>query len=180
MGHFQVYKIDDFEDSVARSHLYRYYSARGYVEPGEIVLDAACGCGAGTEALSKVAGKVIGMDRDKDAIEFAQINHKKDNNYFVVGNLDQLEKFPEVDVTVSLETLEHLRYPESFASKVMNSTKKRIIISTPIIPTKHEDSTHLQDFNEQQVIDMFTNEEWGCIDSAKQGPYLLISFYRKI
>lgn len=153
--------------------------ARGYVEPEDVVVDAASGSGYGVELLSRVARKVIGIERDIEAVEYAMVNHKKENNYFIQGNLDQMGRYPVCDVFISLETIEHLRFPESFAGKVKQTTKKKIIISCPIIPTKHEDSTHLQDFTEQQVHDLFVDDEWGCIDSAKQGPYLLISFFRK-
>ena len=179
MGHYQTYKIDDWSSPVARSHLYRYYAARGYVEPGDVVVDAACGVGAGTELLSSIAKKVVGIDRDAEVIEYAMHNHKKENNYFIVGNLDQLEKLPECDVFISLETLEHLRYPGSVVWKMKDVTRKKIFLSTPVVPTKHVDSTHLQDFTEAQIIEMFVDEKWCCIGSSRQGPYLLISFARK-
>jgi len=178
MGHYQIYKIDDFADPVARSHLFRYHAARGYVEPEDVVVDAACGIGTGTELLSRIARKVVGIDRDKEAIEYAMQNHKTENNYFMVGNLDQMEKMPECDVFVTSESIEHLRYPGSFAWKIKSATRKKIFLTCPIVPTKHEDSTHLQDFTEPQIIELFADDDWKCIDSAKQGPYLMISFVK--
>lgn len=178
MGHYMQYKIDDFTEPVSRSHHYRYYCGRGYCEPEDIVLDCGCGLGTGTELLSRVAKKVIGIDRDPEAILYASNTHKLENNYFMVGNLDQLDKLPECDVIICTEVLEHLRYPETFAAKAMIAARKKIFITTPVIPTKHEDSTHLHDFTETQVIEMFTGEGWVNIDSSRQGPYLLVSFAR--
>ena len=37
----------------------------------------------------------------------------------------------------------------------------------------------LEDFTEQDIIDMFVDDKWKCIDSARQGIYLIISFFRK-
>lgn len=179
MGNNINIKIDDFKDPPARSHLYRYYCARGFVEPTDIVVDSACGYGYGTKLLSQVARKAIGIDRDEQAIKYAMENYKTDNNYFIATNLDQMEAFPICDVVVCLETFEHLRFPESFASKMMASARKRIILSTPIVPTKHEDSTHLHDFTENQIIGIFDNEKWGCLNSSLQGPYLLAAFYKR-
>lgn len=179
MGHYQIIKLNDYNGGVARSHLYRYYAARGYVDPGDVVVDAASGAGYGTELLSAVASKVVGIERDPDAVKYAMLNHKEENNYFMVGNLDQMEKYPLCDVFISLETIEHLRYPESFAAKVKTATRKKIVLSCPIVPTKHEDSTHLHDFNEAIITAMFVDDQWGVIDSAHQGPYLIISFFRK-
>lgn len=179
MGNFNPIQLDDLEYGPARSHLFRYYAARGYIDYGDVVVDAACGAGYGVELFSQIASKAIGMDRDDEAIAYAMQHHKKPNNYFIQANFDQIETFPQCDVTTTIESIEHLRYPAAFASKIKNATRKRIFLTTPIIPTKHEDPTHLQDFTEQQIIDMFVDDNWGCIDSAKQGPYIQISFYRK-
>lgn len=179
MGLFNLIKPNTFTDGISRSHQYRYFAARGYVEPGDIVIDAACGSGYGTELLSTIAKKVIGIDRSEEAVSYAMKNHKKDNNYFICTNLDQMEKLPECDVAISIESIEHLRFPGSFASKLKLAARKRIFLTTPVIPTMHEDSTHLHDFNEQMIIDMFSDHMWGCIDSARQGPFLLISFFKK-
>ncbi len=179
MGQYNLIKPDTFPDGVHRSHHFRYYAARGYVEPNDVVVDAACGSGFGVEILSRIARKVVGIERDIEALRYATVNHKRANNYFIRGNLDQMQTYPTCDVFISLETIEHLRYPESFAGKAKFAAKKYIILSCPVIPTKHEDSTHLQDFTEQQIHDLFVDDRWSCVDSARQGPYLLISFYRK-
>ncbi len=178
MGQNQPVKLDDLSEGVYRTHHYRYYCARGFIEQGDTVIDVACGVGYGSALMSRVAKKVIGIDRDKEAIAYAMNTYKKDNCYFVLGNLDQLEKLPECDVAVCIETLEHLRFPESFASKIKLATKKKIFVTTPIIPTKHNDPTHLHDFNQEIVEKMFVDSEWGIVDSSLQGPYYLIAFYK--
>jgi 2-polyprenyl-3-methyl-5-hydroxy-6-metoxy-1,4-benzoquinol methylase len=179
MGAYQPVKLDDLSYGVAKAHHYRYYCARGFIEPGDTVIDVACGMGYGSALMARVAKKVIGIDRDKEAIAYAMNTYKKDNCYFVLGNLDQLEKLPECDVAVSVESIEHLRFPESFASKLKLTTKRKIFLTTPWVPTIHEDPTHLHDFNEEMIINMFVDDNWECIDSSKEGPYLLIAFYRK-
>lgn len=179
MGYAEPIIIDDFKEGVARSHLYRYYSARGFIEPSDIVVDAGCGYGYGTELLSRVSQKVIGLDRDRGIIQYAMKTHKRNNNYFSLVNLDQLERLPECDVLIAIEILEHLRFPSTFTSKAKLAAKKRIFISTPIVPTKHEDPTHLHDFTEQQIYDMLVDEDWGLMNSSLQGPYLLAVFYKK-
>lgn len=179
MGNFNVMRVNEYPDGISRSHFFRYHAASGYIDPGDIVVDAACGSGAGVELMCRYAGKVIGLDRDPEAIKYAMEHHKKENNYFMQVNFDQMDSFPECDVATTIETIEHLRYPAAFAAKIKQSTRKKIFLTTPIIPTKHEDSTHLQDFTEQDICDLFVDSNWGCVDSALQGPYLLISFFRK-
>jgi len=179
MGNNINIQIDNFKDPQARSHLYRYYSARGFINKGDVVVDSACGYGYGTYLFSQVAKKAIGIDRDAGAIKYAMEHYKLDNNYFMVNNLDQMENYPLCDVAVCVETFEHLRYPESFAGKMMQSTRKRIFLTCPIVPTKHEDSTHLNDFTENQIMEIFDNDKWGCMNSSLQGPYLMAAFYRR-
>ena len=144
-----------------------------------MVVDSASGYGYGTFLFSQVAKKAIGIDRDAGAIKYAMEHYKLDNNYFMVNNLDQMENYPLCDVAISIETFEHLRYPESFAGKMMQSTRRLIYLTCPIVPTKHEDSTHLNDFTENQVMAIFDNDKWGCMNSSLQGPYLMAAFYRR-
>lgn len=179
MGHNINIQIGDYASPSARSHLYRYLCARGFVEPNDVVVDAACGYGYGTKLLSQVARKVIGIDRDSDVIKYATENYKTDNSYFVVNNLDQMDVFPVCDIVVCIETFEHLRYPESFAGKIMSSARKKIFLTCPVVPTKHEDPTHLNDFTEDQLMAIFDNEKWGCINSSLQGPYWMAAFYKR-
>lgn len=178
MGNNINIQLDDFVSGQARGHMYRYYFARGFIEPGDTVVDAACGYGYGTELFSRVAKKVIGIDRDENVIKYATEHYKRDNNYFMVGNLDQMESLPVCDVWACVETFEHLRFPESFASKLMQSVKRTIIITCPIVPTTHEDPTHLHDFTESQAKEIFNHNGWITIDSSLQGIYMLAAFHK--
>jgi len=180
MGDWNVVTMERLKegDPTSRTHLYRYFCARGFVDPEDVVIDAACGSGYGTELISKVARKAIGMDRDPNAIKYAMENHKQDNNYFICSNLDQERSFPDCDVVVSIETLEHLRYPKSFIGKLKMSARKKIFLTTPIVPTKDTDPTHLHDFTEPEVMRMMVDDNWKNIHVSVQGIYLLAAFIR--
>lgn len=141
-------------------NLYQYYCARGFIEPGDVVVDAACRDGNGTDLFSKIAKKVVGMDRDREVIKYAMEHHKKDNNYFICANLDQEPTLPSCDVFVSIQTIEHLRYPESFIAKIKDATRKKIFIVT----TKGID---------------FTDDKWECMGISNLGDLFLKVYYRK-
>lgn len=179
MGLYQPVVPDNYEGGTERSHLFRYHFAKGFVDPTDIVIDAGCGVGYGTELISRCAKKVIGIERDEEAIRHAMSRHKKDNNYFICTNLDQMESFPIADVVIAIEIIEHLRYPKSFIGKIQQSTKRKIIFSVPVIPTMKDDPTHLHDFTEQQIYDMVVNDRWQMIGSARMGICLLVAMYRK-
>lgn len=179
MGQNLNIQVNDKDAPQTRSHLFRYFNGRGYVEPTDIVVDAGCGYGYGTELIARVAKKAIGIDRDVEAIKYAMEHYKRDNSYYIVGNFDQMESFPQCDVIICCEVLEHLRYPESFAYKIKQSTRRMIFLTTPIVPTMKDDPTHLHDFTANEIVKMFKDDKWGMIDYSVQGPYLLISFYKK-
>lgn len=180
MGNNINIQLENFEGGQQRSHLYRYYCARGFVDPEDVVVDYGCGYGYGSSLIARKAKKVIGIDRDESAIKYATEHYQADNCYFMQGNIDQMDQFPQCDVVVCCECFEHLRYPEAFASKAMASARKKIVVTCPIVPTKHEDPTHLNDFTQSQVAEMFNTDQWASLDSSLQGVYMLASFVKKI
>ena len=98
-------------EEVERKSLERYKFAQKYCKNAG-VLDAASGCGYGSYILSKVARTVLGIDRSKNVIEFAQKHWIAPNisyrQFDLNSDLISLGKF---DVIVSLETIEHLKTP---------------------------------------------------------------------
>lgn len=89
-------------------HVKRYQYAAKFCKDKK-VLDCACGCGYGSAILSKVAKKVVGLDK-KIAIEYAIKHWARPKIDFKIFNLNEesylvLGKF---DVIVSIETIEHL------------------------------------------------------------------------
>lgn len=124
-----------------------YLVARGFIGEDYVVVDAGCGDGVGTAILSLTARKVIGIDRDKKMIAKAMKEYKAENNYFVLGNLDQTTVFPQCDMVVAMNLLPFLRYPKNFISNAQSSTKHVILLSYPIAEA-------------QMYKDMAVNEEW--------------------
>jgi len=100
-------KLDDIE----KKHVERYLFARKYCKDKE-VLDAACGCGYGSNILSKEANNVLGVDYSQEAIDYAKKYWIAENILFqqfdLNGDLVPLGKF---DAIVSFETIEHLDTP---------------------------------------------------------------------
>lgn len=114
-------------------HLSRYAAAKSLVK-GKTVLDIASGTGYGTALLAASAKKVIGVDYDKDAIEYSKKLYKLDNIKFIQGDAQDLPLGDSsVDVVVSLETIEHLPNPEKFVLEVKRVLKPNGVfyVSTP-------------------------------------------------
>jgi SAM-dependent methyltransferase len=80
------------------------------------VADISCGLGYGAAQLCDVAGKVIGVDGNRDLVESARQRFKMANLHFIHKDLEEEELSPEIEcgsaaAVVSFETLEHLLDP---------------------------------------------------------------------
>lgn len=107
--------------------LYRFIC--GFIKPeDDVVIDIGCGNGDGTLLLSRYAKKVVGIDKDRLSVIDASNTKKRDNNYFFIGNLDQMDTFPDCDVCVMINVLQDLRYPRSSLAKIKQSTKRFVYV----------------------------------------------------
>lgn len=120
-------------------HRYRYEFANRAVGDDDIVVDAACGIGYGRDILR---GEWIGVDREPPPAA-------------LTVDLNTWEPAFDFDVFVGLETIEHL---DDFTAYVAAAKRARhsIILSTPIIPTKHMNCFHLHDFTRESVEALFS------------------------
>ncbi len=161
------------------SHIFRYYMARGYIEGCDVVLDVAAGWGYGSAILSRsLADQVIAIEKNDDCVKHIEDNRLADE--IIHKNLNDMDELPNCDLAVSIETIEHLNDPEKFASMLKESTKRHIVVSTPIIKTTETNKDHLHNFTPETLQKLFVDEDWGPIHWANQGNvYGLFSFYRK-
>ena len=114
-------------------HLIRYEAALGLVA-GKVVLDIASGSGYGTKLLASTASKVIGVDLDAEAIEYAKQNYAAENIQYLLGNATGIPlEDHSVDVVISFETLEHVEGYEAFLKEIKRvlHPKGVAVISTP-------------------------------------------------
>jgi SAM-dependent methyltransferase len=120
----------DWPAATNNPHIARYMLARGFIFPWETVLDAACCTGYGTKIISQVAKKVYGYEVDKGCIESAKM-HQPKNVTFKVKDLDTCE-LPDVDVAITIETIEHLNDMHHFVDQLHKHVKRCIIVTVPL------------------------------------------------
>jgi 2-polyprenyl-3-methyl-5-hydroxy-6-metoxy-1,4-benzoquinol methylase len=105
---------------IDRRHIDRYNYVLRFIE-GKNVLDIACGCGYGSNMISKKAKSVIGADISGEAVNYAKEHWSNDNTSFHVFDLgnDNFENYPfeNVDTIVSIETIEHIEPPPMVTCK---------------------------------------------------------------
>lgn len=134
-------------------HVERYRYAAAQVRAGETVNDVACGVGYGAVMLCTVAGVYRGYDRPgvPDS-RFAGSGVR-----FVVCDLDDPAFAPDAcDVTVCLETLEHVADPRRLAATLARTTLRALVVSVPTVPTCHGNPFHRHDFTAEEIPPMFT------------------------
>lgn len=119
-------------------HISRYFIARGWVMPGETVIDAACCTGYGSHLIGQVAGKVIGLDIDEGCIAEAKgrWGPGTPNAEFFVHDLDKKE-LPDADVLITIETAEHVQDLEHYLDQMVKHIRRAVIFCVPLGGTSH-------------------------------------------
>ncbi|MER2515397.1 MAG: methyltransferase domain-containing protein [Candidatus Accumulibacter phosphatis] len=133
--------MDMFRETGRRSdaHVHRYQFASGFVRPGDVVVDAACGLGYGSHLLASLtpAGRIIGVDVSEYAVDYAKQNF---GNYssridFYLSDACRLSFIDDasIDLFVSFETLEHVPDPDALLAEAARILKPggRLLISVP-------------------------------------------------
>jgi len=133
-----------------REHKIRYLFAKKFVK-NKIVVDVACGNGFGTYILARSGAKFLyGIDNDKVVISYAKQKYKDDNIKFIPGNAEKIPLRSNLaDVIVSLETIEHLKYPKKFLKEAKRIIKPGglLVLSTPNGEVSYEDNLfHIKEY----------------------------------
>ena len=110
---------------ISKDHVFRYALACAKIPPSSSVLDIACGCGYGSKMIQVMGHRVVGVDIESEAVEFARKHYPGPT--YIKADAHKLWRMA-ADVLVSLETLEHLKNPMA----LLDSCEVRMVIaSTP-------------------------------------------------
>jgi len=153
------------------AHIARYLLARGFVNPGEIVVDAACGTGYGSRLLAEVAKFVHGYDIDRRAVSVA-VSRKTDNTAFHVTDLERGD-IVRCDVAVSIETLEHLVNPENLVKKFYRRANRLFVFSVPLNEEAGANPFHNTTFTRDSIVKLVTDCGWKMFHSFMQGNHFI-------
>ncbi len=116
-------------------HLSRYFFVIQQIDiKGKTIIDLASGEGYGSEILSRVAQKVIGIDISIEAVNYAKKHYERGNLEFIEGdacNIPLEDNF--ADVFVSFETIEHHDKHHEMLSEIKRVLKPEgiLIMSSP-------------------------------------------------
>jgi trans-aconitate methyltransferase len=138
-------------------HEARYALAAGFLRPGDVVVDAACGIGYGALILDAHRDVTYyGVDRDTSVV--AVDEHPR--RTFIEADLLTWQPSFEFDVAVGFETIEHLQDYKPYLEWVRRA-RRYVVVSVPIVPTKHDNVFHAHDFERDDIIQLMrANAEW--------------------
>lgn len=169
-------------------HIARYFLARGWILPGETVLDAACATGYGSHILSlDKSVKVLGREVDEGCIADANGRWGAENIDFKIMDLDK-EEWPDADVSVHIETLEHVQDLQHALKQITKHIKRAVIVTVPLGGTSHaytEEEKLLpagenNDFNNLAHVETLFNEHgWKLHTNFEFGYSGFFIFYKK-
>lgn len=167
-------------------HISRYFIARGWVFPWEVVVDAACATGYGTKLISQIAKKAIGLEVDEGCIQDAKNTWGEDERCeYHIADLDKCE-LPEADVLISIESVEHLNDMYHFINEAKKKMRRLIIVCVPIGGTSwayanepKSPATEKNDFlNDSDVDKLVCDDTWKLQTGFRYG-YSYFGVYYK-
>ena len=131
-----------------RIHLERYEFAKNNVYGN--ILDAACGVGYGTHLIAAHSrvNSVVGVDIDPSSIAYARERYHNEKINFFEADIYSFKGEQKFDCIVSLETIEHVPYPDKLLLHFHNllQPKGLLIASVPVTPSVDANPHHLTDF----------------------------------
>jgi SAM-dependent methyltransferase len=136
---------------VLAHHLKKYAFAREIIMGP--VLDVACGVGYGSAHLSSPGRRVIGLEVDRDALEFAINRYRSRDCEFVRGDAERLPFADDsVAAVVCFEGIEHFRNLDNHIEEVARVLRADgvYVVSTPrkgAFPHADENPYHLHELD---------------------------------
>ena len=114
-------------------HGYKY--AERFISTSDVVLDVACGWGAGTAILAKRSLLSIGIDLEENYIRYARLKYKLGNLKYIISDAMNIPLLSNsVDFVISMHTIEHLRNDILFLEEISRILKREgfLFIEAPV------------------------------------------------
>jgi SAM-dependent methyltransferase len=125
-------------------HLFAYQFAKQFVSDKSVV-DLGCGTGYGASLIAQDASRVVGIERDANALSYCNRHYSSRNVVFKAGDAAHLSAEGTFDVSIAFQVIEHLENPDRFLRDMKKITRNGgvILITTPnsrLAPQKRSDN----------------------------------------
>jgi len=147
-------------DGIRADHVARYRWAAQRLPPKSIVVDLACGVGYGTYILAQAGHTVLGVDRDAEAVSYAQTHYSNERTLFLEASA---EGFTDdgYGAAVCFETIEHVEAPLPML-KALNRAAPLLLASVPneaVIPWA-DHPFHFRHYTRDEFEALLTDAGW--------------------
>jgi SAM-dependent methyltransferase len=147
-------------------HVSRYvWAAELFVQPQHHVLDFGCGTAFGVALLSPRCAEIVGIDLDPNVVGLGE-RFQLTNAQFLCANacefnFGDVHGIDDVDVVLSMETIEHLEDYLTYVENAVSMMKETgtFIVGTPnrtmtynrYKDRRHMDPSHVQEFTARSL-----------------------------
>jgi hypothetical protein len=146
----------DMFGPLTRGHEARYCLAAGFLRPGDVVVDAACGIAYGASVLCAHRDvSYIGVDKDVSEAVVVESSVVR----LIEADLTTWRPEFEFDVAVGFETVEHLPDYSTYL-EWCRQAHRFVLLSVPFVPTVGTNPFHVHDFERDELIELFLDEDW--------------------
>lgn len=116
-------------------HVKRYKFAKQFAR-GKNIIEFGCGGGSGSVIMDGIFESYLGIDIDKNAINYAKKEIQKSTNKITFELLSDFQKRTvpyQADLVICYEVIEHVKDPKGLLSYLVSLVKKDgiILLSTP-------------------------------------------------
>ena len=144
-------RLEDNQPDGRYGHEWRYRMASAFIQPCDVVLDAACGTGYG-RALLPQGCHWVGIDKNPPPyVDSAWA--------LICADLCTWEPNALFDVAISFETIEHLPEYDHFIG-VLKQARKWILASVPVVETVGVNPWHCHDFCMGDLRKLIEDDDW--------------------
>ena len=167
MERFDMARWEEYPEGFLRRHLARYAWVLKNISYKDIVLDVGCGTGYGSMILYTGCSYVKGVDKNKEAIEYATTHYCYPDLEFECTDFenypdninDFAQEFHKYDKIIMIESLEHMRDFDVVMHRTYQLLKPtgRLFLTMPVKSLEgdmlHPD--HKFEYSEHQLSGLF-------------------------
>jgi 2-polyprenyl-3-methyl-5-hydroxy-6-metoxy-1,4-benzoquinol methylase len=151
------------KEGIRRDHVARYEWAARQIGTAHSVVDAACGVGYGSRILADAGHSVLGLDKEKAALEYARANYASSRVKFESFDAADPEAIYgcDFDASVCFETVEHVADPLPLL-KAMRWCSRRLLASVPnesVFPYRNH-AFHFRHYTREQFEALLNAAGW--------------------
>jgi SAM-dependent methyltransferase len=130
----------------------------------QVILDVGHGNGIGLSLISTVAKQIIGVDKNPNALKFAEGLTYYCPTKLIELNIKNILKVrkivPKVGTSILCDILEHVTFPDKLLKDISSMTTDHIFGNIPVnCPGKY----HVKTYSAEDIIDLVTSALGGHI-----------------